>query len=89
MAEYMVETKHRPEDCLRALDEIMDYDEELLDNFVWGCRSGEHTGWALVDAESESDVKDVLSPSLRDDAHIIEVGRFTPDQLKAEHEAAS
>jgi hypothetical protein len=85
MAQFIVESKHTPEDCLASLDEIMAYDPKLLDQFLWGCKSGEHTGWAMFEGESEEDIKNMLPESMKKDARIIPVAHFTPAQIEAAH----
>jgi len=51
MAKYLIESPHTEEECLQALDETLEKGTDLLAKFDWGCMSGEHTGWAVVDAE--------------------------------------
>lgn len=85
MAQFIVESKHDPENCLDALDEIMAYDPKLMDQFSWGCRSGEHTGWATFEGESEADIKNMLPESMGRDSRIIPVEHFTAAQLEEAH----
>ena len=54
MANYMVEAPHTDAQCLAAMDEIVAEQPQLLAELSWGCMSGVHTGWANVEAESES-----------------------------------
>lgn len=85
MTQFIVESKHKPEDCLDALDEIVAYDPKLMDKFLWGCKSGEHTGWAMLEGESEADIMNMLPESMRRDSRIIQVGHFTVAQLEEAH----
>ena len=53
---------------------------------VFGCKVGEHKGWAFVEAESGQKAIDSIIP--KDDrpkaiAH--EVSKFTEDEIKAAH----
>jgi hypothetical protein len=84
MNRYMVEVKHTPEECLKTLDEINAKSSALLSKFEWGCMSGDHTGYGIVEAESEAAVKAML-PSSMADAHIVKLNKFTPQQIKAFH----
>ena len=86
MAQYFVESPHTKQDCLRALDETVAKGADILDKFSWGCMAGEHTGYAIVEAENESAVQDMIPVFLRDRAHIVKVDKFTPEQIKAYHE---
>lgn len=85
MAQFIVESKHTPESCLEALDEIMAYDPKLMDQLVWGCRSGEHTGWATFEGESESEIANMFPEGMRKDSRIIPVEHFTAEQLEEAH----
>jgi hypothetical protein len=89
MPEYMIEIEHAPEECTQALKEMMDYDEDLIEMFIWGCRSGIHKGWALVEADNIDDVKGVMPPSVKDKVRVTEVARFAADELRRQHEQAS
>jgi len=83
---YIIESRHTPQECLRALDDVLERGPEVLDRFEWGCAKGEHTGWALVEAGSESEVRGMIPESVLDKTRIVEVSKFTPDQIKSFHE---
>ena len=85
MTEYAVEATHTEETCLTALDEIMAKDPKLLDKFVFGCRTGVHKGWAFIEAKSKDDILATLPKSMQNDTRVVEVGKFTPDQIKSFH----
>lgn len=84
---FMVEVPHvnDKEACLKALDEAKAQGPEYLSKFSWGCMSGNHTGYAMFDAESESEVKNLIPKSLRDKAKVMPVDKFTPDQIASMH----
>lgn len=84
--QYFIEVSHTPEECLRALDEMKDQGTDILSMFRWGCNSGDHRGWAFVEADSEMDARDMLPPSVREKAVVVEVVEFTEDQLREMHE---
>ena len=86
MANYMIETSHTKEECLKALDQMMEYNPKKLDKFYWGCSSGIHTGWAMMDADTEKEARDMLPPSMREKARITKVDIFTPQQIRSWHE---
>lgn len=85
MAKYMLESPHTEEECLQALDETLAKGSDLLAKFDWGCMAGEHTGWAVVEAESESDARNIIPTFLRSKAHVVKVDKFTPQQIKSAH----
>jgi hypothetical protein len=87
MAKYQLESPHTDAECLRSLDEISagTRGPELLKKMYFGCNSGVHIGWAVVDAESESAARALLPSFLRSRAKAIEVSQFTPEQIKGFH----
>lgn len=86
MAKYLVEMPHTEEECLQALDETLAKGTDLLAKFEWGCTSGEHTGWAILDAESESAAGNMVPSFLQSKARIVKVEKFTPQQIKSFHQ---
>ena len=85
MANYMIETSHSKEECLKSLDEMMDKPKNL-DKFYWGCSSGNHTGWGFFEANTEEEARNMLPPTMQKEARIIKVDMFSPEQIKAFHE---
>jgi hypothetical protein len=85
MSRYLIETSHTPEECLLALDQVLERGPDVLDKFDWGCMAGDHTGWAVIEAESRSELEDKLPSSILDGARIVEVKKFTPEQVRSFH----
>lgn len=83
MAKFVVESPHTVEECQKALDETLE--NELLDKFVFGCKAGEHTAWAYIDASSEEEALESVPEFLRDAACVHEVSKFTAEEIKAAH----
>lgn len=82
---YMVTTTHTPEQCLQALDEMAAKNKKLLGTMQWGCNSGDHTGYAFVQAPSEEQALAQLPQTNRAGAKAVMVTKFTPEQLAAIH----
>ena len=82
---YLLETPHTKEECLRELDEVLAEGKDVLNKFYWGCGTGDHTGYAIVDAENESEVKRLVPGFLRSQARIVELSKFTPEQIRSFH----
>ncbi|MEK6590936.1 MAG: hypothetical protein AABZ11_09690 [Nitrospinota bacterium] len=85
MKRYILETPHTKEECLRELDEIMAEGKNIMDKFYWGCGAGDHTGYSLVDAESESEVWKMVPGFIRNKAKIVELSQYTPEQIRSFH----
>lgn len=86
---YLVEVPHNEAECLRALDEQLDKGSDILDKFYFGCESGDHTGYAIVDANSEDEVRKLIPNFLLGKSMITEVGKFTPEMIRSFHTKAA
>jgi hypothetical protein len=82
-SKFMVEFKHTPEECLKALDKIKDKDAKLLDKIEWGCMSGDHTGYMVVNASNEQDA--LKGIPFEFNAKAYKIGKFTPKQIEEFH----
>ncbi|MBI5192527.1 MAG: hypothetical protein HZA08_03670 [Nitrospirae bacterium] len=85
MLRYIIESPHTKDECLKALDEILAEGPAILNKFDWGCAAGDHTGYAVVDAENESTVRSMVPNFLRYKTKIMQVSKFTPEQIKSFH----
>jgi hypothetical protein len=47
-----------------------------LHHFEWGCKDNDHTGWAVVEAESFEDARQIVPWYLRDHARIVRLVKF-------------
>jgi hypothetical protein len=57
-----------------------------LYHFDWGCKSDVHTGWAVVEAESEAQASLVIPQLVRSQARIVRVDRWGPEDFEEEEE---
>lgn len=89
MERYLVESPHTPEECLRALDEILAKGPGVLADYEWGCMAGDHTGYAIVEARSASEVKDNIPSFLRGKARVVQLNKFTPEQIREFHKKSA
>lgn len=82
---YLLETPHTKEECLRELDEILAEGKNVLGRFYWGCAKGDHTGYAIIDAKSETEAAGVVPGFIRNKAKVVELAQFTPEQIRSFH----
>jgi hypothetical protein len=82
---YYVQSAHTPEQCLSALTEIKSKGDALLSKFEFGCMSGNHTGYAFLEATSEENVKQMLPKDALASAKIQKVDKFTSAQIEEFH----
>ncbi len=85
MAKYLIASRHEPDDCLRALDEELAMGPKVLDKFVYGCKEGDHTGYAIVDVNNLSDALAMVPGFLQESACVTKVEKFTPAEIWSFH----
>jgi hypothetical protein len=85
MERYLIESPHTPPECLRALDEILAKGPGHLAKYEWGCMAGDHTGYAIVEARSESEARETIPTFLNGKARVVKLNRFTPEQIREFH----
>jgi hypothetical protein len=85
MARYLVECRHVPEECTEALDSVLGHSRELLNRFDWGCKAGEHVGWAVLEAQDESTARMLLPTSVRTGAHVVALNKFSAEEVSSFH----
>lgn len=83
MDRYLIESPHTQEDCTQVLKQV----EALgyLTHFEWGCPWGNHTGFAIIEAENEMQARMVVPTMSRKQARVVRLMRYTPEMLKAGH----
>jgi hypothetical protein len=83
MNRYLIEAPHTKQNCRLMINQV--YALGYLHNFAWGCETGTHCGWAIIEAESENQAW-LAVPSLgRDSARVIPVVSYNPDKAKELH----
>lgn len=83
MERYLIETPHTAENCL-ALIEVVDA-QGYLSHFDWGCRAGIHTGWIVIEAESEAQARMAVPPLVRKQARITRLNKFDAGEFAFLH----
>ena len=89
MARYIIESPHTREECLRALDEELEKGKDILGKFDFGCKAGDHTAYAIVDANSKNDALKLVPTFLQNKARIVEVDKITPEMIRSFHTKAA
>ncbi len=93
MPRFMVESSHEaappeqkgPGVCLRELDAAVAQGSHYITHAEFGCEYGVHKAWIFVDAEDREDARGMVPAPARARAVIVEVRRYTPDQIRALH----
>lgn len=88
MARFMIEVSHEPSQCLETLDHYAAETQQLLEEAEFGCKHGVHAAWVNVEANSEDEARTMLPMSQRPGARIVQVEKFTPENIRRIHQAA-
>jgi hypothetical protein len=83
MDRYLIETPHSARDCLALVQQV--YAMGYLHNFDWGCKSGEHCGWTITEAENETLARLAVPPLVRAKARVIQINQFDAAMLEGIH----
>ncbi len=70
MAMYVLEAPHDAGEHTRALRETLAAGPGYQHLFVWGCDVGEHKAWAVVEADGQGEVVDLLPRFLQERATV-------------------
>jgi hypothetical protein len=84
---YLLMTSHTPEQCAASLRRVAAHDKELFESMDWGCKAGDHTGYALVWANSPDEAVMKLPDTERTAAKAVEVRRLTAGEALRLHQA--
>jgi hypothetical protein len=79
MERYFIETPHTGDNCLALVDELNA--QGYLHNFDWGRRAGVHSGWTIVEAETEAQARLCVPPLVRGSARVIRVNKFDAAEI--------
>jgi hypothetical protein len=85
MADYLIETTHRPDECLKNLDEMRASGRDILATFEFGCGHQVHKGWGFRKANSEEEALEVVPRFARDRARATEVKKYTEAEIEKIH----
>ncbi len=83
MDRYIVIIPHTTQDCINALKQIEAVG--MITHFDWGCKDGDHTGWAIIEASSKSEAMMVVPTMQRSKAKVVRLTKFDPKDVQAMH----
>jgi len=83
MAKFLIELAHEAteEACSIAINTILSSGSHFLTHAEWGCKDDEHKCWIIVDVNKKEEASAILPPVYRKEAKIIELTRYTMDDL--------
>ena len=85
MPHYQMELEHTEKECVAAVNMIVTYGMHLMNHTWFGCDDGVHKGWLNVEANSRNEALYILPHSIRNQAIIVEVRKYTAEEAKEGH----
>jgi hypothetical protein len=84
MSRFLIEVPHEAEElaCARIVQVFLGSGSHFLSHADWGCFDGHHSAWMIVDVDSKDDARNIVPPSMRHNAKIIELNTFTMPQIQ-------
>ena len=83
MPRFLIEVPHEAEmvACARVVQAFLSSGSHFLAQADWGCKSGNHSAWMIVDVESQEDARSIVPLPFRPQARIIGLNTFTMDEI--------
>jgi hypothetical protein len=83
MPRFLIEVPHEAETvaCARAVQILLSTGSHYLTNADFGCGDGEHKGWLIVEVDNRDEARGILPPILRSQARIVQLNRFSMEEL--------
>lgn len=84
MSRFLIEVPHEDDriECARAIQVFLQTGSHFLVNADWGCLDGEHKAWIILEGGSREDALSVLPLEVRLQAKIVELARFSMDDVE-------
>lgn len=80
MIHYLIESPHTAKDCAMIVKETMAIG--YLTHFYWGCKTGDHRAWAIIEAEDEQGALLSVPSLLRNKSKAIPIVQFDPKEVQ-------
>ena len=83
MKRFLIEVPHEDNKiaCARAIQVFLQTGSHFLVNADWGCLDGEHKAWIILEGENKEDALSVLPLQVRPQAKIVELAKFSMDEV--------
>jgi hypothetical protein len=83
MPKFLIEVPHEEEllACAQVVDSFLNYGSHFAMKADWGCRDGVHKAWMTLETESKEDARNILPPAYRPIATIIQLNKFSMDEI--------
>ena len=80
MQKFMIISPHTMQECKQVVK--LTLAAGYLSHFEWGCKSGDHNGYAMIEAESEQQALLSIPTVVRHKGRAIGVAEFDPKDVE-------
>jgi hypothetical protein len=83
MPRFLIELSHEAEKvaCARAVQALLSTGSHYLTNADYGCLDGDHRSWLIVEVDSKDEARGILPPMYRSQARIVQLNRFSIEEI--------
>jgi len=84
VSKFLIEVPHEADtlECTRVVHVFLSTGSHFLTNAEWGCKSGVHSAWILVDVDTKAEALAIVPPAFRAHARIVGLTRFTLAEIE-------
>jgi hypothetical protein len=80
MQKFMIISPHTHEECTLVVKQTLAIG--YLTHFWWGCKSGDHTGYAMIEASTADEALLSIPTMIRKKGKAIGLVQFDPEKVK-------
>jgi len=84
VAKYLIEVPHAADtlECTRVVHVFLSTGSHFLTNAEWGCKSGVHSAWMIVEVDTTAEALAIVPPAFRAAARVVGLTRFTLAEIE-------
>ena len=84
MPKFLIEVPHEADtlECTRVVHVFLSTGSHFITNAEWGCKSGVHSAWMLVDMDDKAQALAIVPPAFRATARIVGLTHFTLAEIE-------
>ena len=84
MSRFLIEVPHDADtlECTRVVHVFLSTGSHFLTHAEWGCKSGVHSAWILVDVETKAEALAIVPPAFRHAARVVGLTKFTLAEIE-------
>lgn len=80
MEKFLIVSPHTHEECTQVIKLTLAIG--YLTHFWWGCKSGDHTGYAFIEAENKDEAMLSIPTVIRSKGKAIAITQFDPKEVE-------